>query len=149
MGRGGRGGQHFLGARAGLSWGEEGDAASTHHPGEPRWVQLVPACLSLSLTVISIGFCLASFLIRPPALPPMIHRWCVAVLLWKSALSHLEDGLQAEGSMWLRSDRGHLEPQDSGLKCRAGRPSHAFVTVGGILCFGLVPIHVMGPRAMA
>lgn len=41
------------------------------------------------------------------------------------------------------------EPQDSGPKCRAGRPSHAFVTAGGILCFGLVPIHVMGPRAMA
>lgn len=44
---------------------------------------------------------------------------------------------------------GHLEPQGGGPRCRAGRSSHAVVTVGGIPCSGLVPIHVTGPRAMA
>lgn len=117
---------HSLGARAGAGeWEEEGEVASSSWEPEldsaggrkqtqpPPITQgsrggcssSLPASVFHSLSFPSASALLPSYC-RPPALPPMIHRWCVAVLLCKWALSHLEDGLQAEGSMWLRGDRG-------------------------------------------
>lgn len=71
----------------------------------------IPHCLpwSLSLSFPSAAV-LLPFYCHPPAPPPVIHGWCVAIMLYKWALSHLEDRLQVEGSKWLWGGREPWTP---------------------------------------